>query len=310
MDSSVSPKDETWFLRVWHHISADLYAPSERWIRDSANTTCSVGVWRVVYLNRRGRQFSRLLAAEVCASAVVMLDIPRSEVVWRVMATHCIRQFPLHFPSRGSRCAITFQLDSTTSIHCFHKRYEYCGQLFTLPSLWRRRQNIWGNKYPLVSSKPAQVNYWNTLKVNSAYVGSSSTEIKSPFDSCLLQSDTNNIRVCGISYYMNLNINKTRAISFCTKAKWHGFDNKFCESSISGRDSIRDLGVLTDTKLHFHQQLDIIFSHTVRLLRLIRNLNSSFSSLYSLLILHFIPARPTLLICLRCVEFCHFFGYL
>jgi len=28
-----------------------------------------------------GRQFSRLLAAEVCASAVVMLDAPYSEVV-------------------------------------------------------------------------------------------------------------------------------------------------------------------------------------------------------------------------------------
>jgi hypothetical protein len=34
-----------------------------------------------VHLNRRGRQFSRLLTAEVCASAVVMLDTPRSEVV-------------------------------------------------------------------------------------------------------------------------------------------------------------------------------------------------------------------------------------
>ena len=32
----------------------------------------------------------------------------------RVLATHSIRQFPLHFPSRASRCAITFQLDSTT----------------------------------------------------------------------------------------------------------------------------------------------------------------------------------------------------
>jgi hypothetical protein len=31
-----------------------------------------------------------------------------------VLATHCIRQFPLHFPSRASPCAITFQLDSTT----------------------------------------------------------------------------------------------------------------------------------------------------------------------------------------------------
>ena len=63
-----------------------------------------------VHLNRRGRQFSRLLAAEVCASAVVMLDTPCSEVVRRVLATHSIRQFPLHFPSRASPCAITFQL--------------------------------------------------------------------------------------------------------------------------------------------------------------------------------------------------------
>jgi len=34
-----------------------------------------------VHLNRRGRQFRRLLEAEVCASAVVMLDTPRSEEV-------------------------------------------------------------------------------------------------------------------------------------------------------------------------------------------------------------------------------------
>jgi len=65
-----------------------------------------------VHLNRRGRQFSRLLAAEVCASAVVMLDRPCFEVVWRVLATHSIRQFLLHFPSRASPCAITFQLES------------------------------------------------------------------------------------------------------------------------------------------------------------------------------------------------------
>ena len=69
-----------------------------------------------VHLNRCGSHFSRLLAAEVCASAVVMLDIPCSEVVWRVLATHSFRQFPLHFPSRASPCAITFQLECT---YCF-----------------------------------------------------------------------------------------------------------------------------------------------------------------------------------------------
>jgi hypothetical protein len=74
-----------------------------------------------VHLNWRGRQFSRLLAADVCKSAivmVVMLDTPFSEVVWRVLATHSIRQFPLHFPSRASPCAIIFQLDYNTSLPC------------------------------------------------------------------------------------------------------------------------------------------------------------------------------------------------
>jgi len=71
-----------------------------------------------VHLNRRGRQFSRLLADEVCALAAVMLDTPCSELVWRVLATHSIRQFTLHFPSRASPCAITFQLDSTYKCVC------------------------------------------------------------------------------------------------------------------------------------------------------------------------------------------------
>jgi hypothetical protein len=51
-----------------------------------------------VHLNRLGRQFSRLLAVEVCASTVVMLDTTCSEVVWRVLATHSIRHFPFIFP--------------------------------------------------------------------------------------------------------------------------------------------------------------------------------------------------------------------
>ena len=51
-----------------------------------------------VHLKRQGRQFIWLLAAEVCASAVVILDTPCSELVWRVLATHSIRQFPPSIP--------------------------------------------------------------------------------------------------------------------------------------------------------------------------------------------------------------------
>jgi hypothetical protein len=67
-----------------------------------------------VHLNRRGRQFSRLLAAELCGSTVVMLVVTRSEVVWRILTTHSIRRFPLHYPSCASPCATTRQLDSTS----------------------------------------------------------------------------------------------------------------------------------------------------------------------------------------------------
>jgi hypothetical protein len=86
-----------------------------------------------VHLNRQGHQFSRLLAADFCASA----DIPCSEVVWRVLATHSIRQFPLHFPSCASPCTTTFQLDSTKLTLYFGSSWEMCFDTTTccLPNL-------------------------------------------------------------------------------------------------------------------------------------------------------------------------------
>jgi len=79
-----------------------------------------------VHLNRWGRQFSRPLAAEVCASAVVMLDTPCSEVVWRVLAIHCIRQYPFHFPSLRHRVPSHFNWSLLTQICyllCVHHGY-------------------------------------------------------------------------------------------------------------------------------------------------------------------------------------------
>jgi len=52
-----------------------------------------------VHLNRRGASVQSECWQPRCApSAVVMLDTLCSEVVWRVLAAHSIRQFPLHFP--------------------------------------------------------------------------------------------------------------------------------------------------------------------------------------------------------------------
>jgi hypothetical protein len=105
-------------IYIWHQADSSEYKVECVW-NVMAHTQKPDFVFRRngrVYLNRRGRQFTRLLAAEVCPSAVVMLDTPCSEVVRRVLATHSIRQFPLHFPSRASPCAITFQLDYTVCV--------------------------------------------------------------------------------------------------------------------------------------------------------------------------------------------------
>jgi hypothetical protein len=53
---------------------------------------------RRVHVNRRGRQFSRLLAAEVCASALVMLDTPRSEIMWEYWLPTPFAIFPFTSP--------------------------------------------------------------------------------------------------------------------------------------------------------------------------------------------------------------------
>ena len=65
-------------------------------------------------LNRPGRQFSRLPAADVCASTVEMLDTPcvRGSVKSTGYPLHSPVS-PHHFPSRASPYAITFHLEST-----------------------------------------------------------------------------------------------------------------------------------------------------------------------------------------------------
>jgi len=88
------------------------YRPVEMWWHTRRNQISSFVRNGRVHLNRpRGGVSSVNYWQPSCApSAVVMLNTPRSEVVWRVLATHCI---PLHFPSRASPCVITYQLVST-----------------------------------------------------------------------------------------------------------------------------------------------------------------------------------------------------
>jgi hypothetical protein len=71
-----------------------------------------------VHLNRWWRQFSLLLASELCTSVCRVCTARArlcSAVMWRLLVTHFILLFPLHFSSRASLCAIIFQLDSISA---------------------------------------------------------------------------------------------------------------------------------------------------------------------------------------------------
>jgi hypothetical protein len=66
------------------------------------------------------------------------------------------------------------------------------------------------------------------------------------------------------------------------------------DSSIIRPDTIKDLQLQLDAKLHFHAHVEYIFSHSIRLLDLVRTKTYSFSTLDSLLILYLTLGRPKL----------------
>jgi len=73
------------------------------------------------HLNRRGCQLSRMLAAEECGSADSNCIDRVPTYSARLLATHSIRIFTLHFPSRASPCANTFRTRYTWSCFTFVK---------------------------------------------------------------------------------------------------------------------------------------------------------------------------------------------
>ena len=75
-----------------------------------------------VHLNRRRSQFSRLLAAEVCASALVMLNTPPAEVVWEYWLPPPFASFP--FTSSPVRHRVPPHSErSILSVCCTHVFY-------------------------------------------------------------------------------------------------------------------------------------------------------------------------------------------
>ena len=133
-----------------------------------------------VHLNRRGSQFSRLLAAEVCASAVVMvvmLDTPCSEVEWKTTG------YPLHLPVSlslplpcvtvchqvSTELYLGFQIQSRTwgsAPHCVPKFFYSC--VWSIMDMLRRHfatcTATWGRPTACPKLRACLANYLCTVQ--------------------------------------------------------------------------------------------------------------------------------------------------
>jgi hypothetical protein len=118
--------------------------------------------------------------------------------------------------------------------------------------------------------------------------------IKAPNDCFLLQTDIERVHKWCPANLMKPNLSKIKVISFSMKTTVLNYQYRLGNSSILRADCIKDLGVHTDSKLHFHRHVDFLFSHTMKLLGLIRTITFSFSTLDSLLMLYIATVQSKL----------------
>jgi len=98
-------------------------------------------------------------------------------------------------------------------------------------------------------------------------------------DHCiLLQSDIERTQGCKANC-MKLNSGKTALITFTSNTNALYYTRELWDPLITQTDTIKDLVVQLDSKLHFHAHVDYIFSQSVRMLGLTRNVTNSISTL-------------------------------
>jgi hypothetical protein len=85
---------------------------------------------------------------------------------------------------------------------------------------------------------------------------------------------------------MQLNIQKTKIISFTHKTNSVHFKHFVKDVLILRAECIKDLGVMLDSKLYFHCHVDFVYSQALRILGLVRFITYNFSSLDSLVVLY------------------------
>jgi hypothetical protein len=87
-------------------------------------------------------------------------------------------------------------------------------------------------------------------------------------------------------YWHELNLSKTTIMYFIRKTNSINLNYNLCNNPVARSQCVKDLGVLLDCKLNFHQHINCIFSQSLKMLGLIRYITSPFSTLDSLLALY------------------------
>jgi hypothetical protein len=106
--------------------------------------------------------------------------------------------------------------------------------------------------------------------------------IKSVEDCKALQADIYSVQHWCAENHMELNVQKTRIISFTLKTNSVHF-NYYVSNEII---CIKDLGVMLDSKLYFHRHVDFVHSQALRTLGLISYVTYNFSFLDCIVVLY------------------------
>lgn len=111
-----------------------------------------------------------------------------------------------------------------------------------------------------------------------------------------MQTDINCIGLQGwcITNFMKQNTGKITVTSFNTKTNCLKNIYKLRDSCTIQADIVKDLGVLIDSKLNFHQHVVYIFSQLIKLWALIHTITYSFNTLDCMFLSYFTLIRPKL----------------
>jgi hypothetical protein len=105
-------------------------------------------------------------------------------------------------------------------------------------------------------------------------------------DSKILQHDFNSVHNWCLVNGVKINLGETTIIYFSHKTNIIYFNYELCNNLVTHSKCVKDLSVLLDCNLYFHQHIDYILSLGLNMLGLIQYITSSFFTLESLLVLY------------------------